>query len=119
MQSQSRNGHVVEGRVEANNGTGIRIDGEWFNRSKFHPVDLPQVGSLVSLDVDDKGFIRKLEVLEDDTEIDSERFVSAASATRLSVLQAAAAFGASRPDLKSSDVLKIAEVWLEWVEQAD
>jgi len=116
---QSRNGRPasqVEGRVEANNGTGIRIDGEWFNRSKFHPVDLPQVGSLVSLDVDDKGFIRKLEVLGDE-DLGADRFVSVASATRLSVLQAAAACGASRPDMKSGDVLKIADVWLAWVEQ--
>jgi hypothetical protein len=34
------------------------------------------------------------------------------------VLQAAAAFGASRPDLKSSDVLKIAESWLAWVNES-
>ena len=35
--------------------------------------------------------------------------------SRLAVLKAAAAFGASRPDLKSADVLKIAASWLEWV----
>jgi hypothetical protein len=36
--------------------------------------------------------------------------------SRLAVLKAAAAFGASRPDLKSADVLKIAECWLRWVQ---
>ena len=32
------------------------------------------------------------------------------------VLKAAAEFGASRPDLKSSEVLKIADSWIRWVE---
>jgi hypothetical protein len=36
---------------------------------------------------------------------------------RLSVLKAAAAFGASRPDMKSSDVLTIANRWLAWLER--
>jgi hypothetical protein len=116
--SQSRNARPahesIEGRVEQRNDTGIRIAGEWYNRSRFHHVDLPDVGSLVSLDVDDKGFIRSITPLEDQ---DEPQFVSAESATRLSVLQAAAAFAAGRTDIKSADVLRIAEVWLEWVER--
>jgi hypothetical protein len=32
------------------------------------------------------------------------------------VLKAAAAFAASRPDIKSADVLAIAGRWLQWVE---
>ena len=35
--------------------------------------------------------------------------------TRLAVLKAAAQFGASRPDLKSADVLRIAASWEAWV----
>ncbi len=35
--------------------------------------------------------------------------------TRLACLKAAAEFGASRPDAKSTDVLKIAEKWEAWV----
>jgi hypothetical protein len=38
---------------------------------------------------------------------------------RLSVLKAAAAFGASRPDVKSADVLKNADLWLTWVERSE
>jgi hypothetical protein len=38
---------------------------------------------------------------------------------RLSVLKAAAAFAAGRSDVKSADVLKIASVWLTWVEQPE
>jgi hypothetical protein len=35
---------------------------------------------------------------------------------RLSVLKAASAFAASRPDMKSADVVVVAERWLAWVE---
>jgi hypothetical protein len=35
---------------------------------------------------------------------------------RLSVLKPAAAFAASRPDMKSADVVAVAERWLAWVE---
>lgn len=35
---------------------------------------------------------------------------------RMSVLKSAAEFAASRPDLKSADVLAIAGRWLAWVE---
>src|SRR5205823_5536524 len=38
---------------------------------------------------------------------------------RLAVLRPAAGFGASRPDVKSADVLTIAVRWLAWVEQPD
>jgi hypothetical protein len=37
--------------------------------------------------------------------------------SRLAVLKAAAEFGASRPDVKSADVLAIADRWLTWVEK--
>lgn len=115
---QPRSSHSVQGRVEAANATGVCIAGEWYNRSRFHPVDLPKVGDQVSLDVDDKGYIRSVDLLEAE-DVDEERFVSAESATRLAVLQAAAAFGASRPDCKSDQVLVIAERWLEWVNREE
>jgi hypothetical protein len=38
---------------------------------------------------------------------------------RLTALKAAAAFGASRPEVKSSDVLAIADRWVAWVEQPE
>jgi hypothetical protein len=38
---------------------------------------------------------------------------------RLSVLKAAAAFGTSRPDMKSADVLKVADARLAWVEKPE
>lgn len=107
----------VEGTVQSRNERGIRVDGDWFNVSKFKPVELPEIGARVRLGLDAKGFITSLEVVqatgggiapsasERDTRI-----------SRLAVLKAAAMFGASRSDLKSGDVLRIADTWLQWVE---
>ena len=108
---------VVEGTVEATNDRGLRVKGEWLNRSQFRPVTLPDVGASVHVEVDAKGFIKSLEVVE------SQQPSAAAQdrderISRLAVLKAAAAFGASRSECKSSDVLKIADVWLAWVEQS-
>jgi hypothetical protein len=104
---------TLEGRVEARNERGLRLDGEWYNVSKFRPLDLPPVGSTVRITVDPKGFLSAVEVLSD-----LAPAPIMAQDSRLAVLQAAAAFGASRPDLKSSDVLKIAESWLAWVNES-
>jgi len=113
----------VEGVVEATNRTGLKIGGAWVNVSQFHSVELPEAGAHVRLSVDAKGFIRELEVLDSKL---SEPLKSAGVVsterderiTRLAVLKAAAAFGASRPDVKSSEVLMIADKWLAWVNQA-
>jgi hypothetical protein len=112
--------NVVEGVVEVANAKGIKVNGDWFNVSQFRPVALPEVGAVVRLEVQPKGFINKLEVVPAMSEplktagvVATERDERIA---RLAVLKAAAAFGASRPDLKSADVLKIADSWLAWVE---
>lgn len=124
----------ITGLVERINdkGTGIKVNGEWANVSMYHALaELPKVGQRVSLQVErtDRGiWIQALEVLDggqihplpqpvrrgggrSPTELRDIR--------RLAVLKAAAAFGASRPDLKSADVLTLAERWLAWVEQSD
>lgn len=101
----------VEGVVEATNRTGIRIAGAWVNVSQFKPIELPDVGAHVRLEVDSKGFIKDLEVLHTPVTASLSRNETI---TRLAVLKAAAEFGASR-DIKSSDVLKIADSWLAWV----
>jgi hypothetical protein len=44
----------VEGLVEAVNDRGIRVAGEWRNVSRFHPVDLPDRGARVRLELDSK-----------------------------------------------------------------
>lgn len=117
----SANGRVstqqVEGVVEATNATGLKIGGAWINLSRFHPVELPEQGAHVRVEVDSKGFIKDLEVLKtagaDHTPVTASLSRNE-TITRLAVLKAAAMFGASR-DIRSSDVLKIADLWLAWV----
>jgi hypothetical protein len=107
---------VIEGTVETVNERGVRLNGQWYNVSKFRAVELPRPGARVQLGVDTKGFILEVTPLDNDGK-------AASSAgwydrdLRLQVLELAAKFGASRPDLKSADVLKIAEVWVEWIER--
>ena len=105
----------VEGLVEAVNRTGLKLGGAWINVSQFHPVDLPEVGAHVRLRVDSKGYIRSLDVLEIERKSAgvAERDDRIA---RLAVLKAAARFAADRQDIKSADVLRIAESWLQWCE---
>jgi hypothetical protein len=111
------NGRTLEGTVERVTDTGLRLDGEWYSCSKFKPVDLPEVGAHVRLVTDDKRFIKSVELLT----AESANAVPHSAARdqtirRLAVLKSAAAFGASRPDLKSSDVLRIADAWRAWIE---
>jgi hypothetical protein len=107
---------TLEGVVEARNDTGIRVDGEWINRSKFRPVDLPPAGARVRAEVDAKGYLKSVDVLEG-ASCDSQPVTARDERiTRLAVLKAAAAFAADRSDIKSADVLTIADRWLAWVE---
>ena len=111
---------VVLGPVESKNEHGIKVAGDWRNVSKFRPVELPAIGANVRLELDAKGFIKSLEVLDAApagvaTSVNSARDQRI---TRLAVLKAAAQFGASRDVVKSYDVLRIADAWLEWVEQS-
>ena len=77
---------------------------------------------VVRLEVQPKGFINSLEIVKPmPTASDGSKLAVTGRddrITRLAVLKAAAVFGASRPDLKSADVLRIADSWLEWVAQA-
>jgi hypothetical protein len=116
--SSSEQPLTVEGIVEAVNERGVRIAGDWYNVSHFRPVQLPEQGVLVRLEVRPNGFIKSLEVIKaaPETGTASSRTDRDDRIARLAVLKAAAMFGASRPDLKSADVLKIAASWLAWVE---
>jgi len=107
-------GEVLEGLVEAANERGIKVLGEWRNASKFHPVDLPDRGARVRLELDNKGFIRTLQVLDaapatsSSTSIARDREIR-----RLACLKAAATFAAGKSlggaaDIKTADVLKVA-----------
>jgi|SRR5580765_8996365 len=106
---------LVEGTVEATNDNGVRMDGTWYNRSQYRPIELPGVGARVCLRVDAKRFINSVDVLEHTPAPAS--LSRNETITRLAVLKAAANFAATRDDVKSADVLRIAESWLAWVDR--
>ena len=113
---------VVEGLVEARNERGIRVGNEWRNLSKFHPLELPGQGARVRIELDNKGFLRAVQVLDAAPSVtsssDRDRTI-----TRLSVLKTAASFlGAMaqvHDEVKSDHVLVLADKWLARVEQPD
>ena len=119
------NGHiadVVEGIVDSANDRGVKVGGEWRNVSRFHPVDLPDRGARVRLALDNKGFIRILQILDA-----APSSASASSSNRdreirrMAVLKAAANFrglmSQVREEIKSDHVLLLADRWLAWVEE--
>lgn len=118
----ANNGHVadqVEGLIEARNDRGIHVGGEWRNVSRFHPLELPAQGARVRVEIDGKGFIRTLQVLEQAPTASSstrERTI-----TRLACLKAAANFASGKciagVDVKTADVLRVAEAFEQWVQQ--
>jgi hypothetical protein len=112
-------GELVTGVVAGVNPKGLRLGGEseWRNFSKFAAnLTPPAKGTPVALTLDRQGWIRSIELAEAST--DRQHGPSAgrdATITRLAVLKAAAAFAATRGELKSADVLKIAASWEAWV----
>jgi hypothetical protein len=110
----------VEGLVEATNANGLKIAGAWVNVSRWHPLELPEAGTHVRLEVDSRGYIRELEVLK--TAAVSRGGVSRNDTiARLAVLKAAANFlgqlSQTREDVRSDHVLLLADKWLAWVGQ--
>jgi hypothetical protein len=128
---------LVSGLVEriSEKGTGIKVGGEWCNASQYvtPPLEMPKPGQRVNLQVErtDRGiWIQSIEVLDGgqihQLPVQPRRGGGGGRSPaeqrdirRLSVLKAAAAFGASRPELKSADVLTLADRWIAWVEQPD
>jgi hypothetical protein len=126
---------TVSGLVEHVNAkqTGIKVNGAWLNISAYHPLaELPQAGQRVdvlvekvgsgayiqSVGVLDDGAIHPLPVLPRRGGGGGRSPAELREIRRLTCLKAAAAFGSSRPDMKSADVLKVADSWLSWVEQS-
>lgn len=125
-------------RVVSVNERGLKLAGhdDWCNVSKFAVgVVLPQKGQTVSVTLDNKGFIRAISMPDGSPLAPATNGAHSASSvdsrgmtrsdtkdrtiTRLAVLKAAAEFGASRQDLKSGDVLRIAESWEAWITRED
>ena len=88
--------------------------------ARCHAVRMVQSSRALSVGhtvrLDKSGFIRAIEAAETGSHTESVSGPSRdQTITRLPVLKAAAEFAASRPDIKSSDVLRIAEVWEQWI----
>lgn len=115
---------LVEGLVESVNDNGIKVKGEWLNRSQYgQPLELPARGAYVRAQVDARGYLKSLDVVGaapiNDSIIRSD--AREQRTTRLAVLKAAAAFmgqlGQAREQIKADHVIAVAEKWLAWVEQ--
>jgi len=117
---------TVTGHVASVNPKGLRLDGhaDWLNYSRFaEDIVPPMRGQHVTVTVDRQGFVRAVEPAsgpeEPATGYQGATSVKDRTITRLAVLKAAAEFAASRPQLKSGEVLKIAASWERWVNRAE
>lgn len=112
---------LVTGTVASVNPKGLKLDGgaDWLNFSKFAPDLVPPMrGQVVTLTLDRQGFVRAVRPSDGSEAVPSTRAARGATITRLAVLKAAAEFAAARPQLKSGEVLKIAQSWERWVNRA-
>jgi hypothetical protein len=127
---------IVTGLVErvSDKGTGVKVNGEWANASQYvtPPLEMPKAGQRVNLQVErtDRGiWIQSIEILDGGQihQLPQQQRRGGGGGRspaelrdirRLSVLKAAAGFAASRPDMKSADVLAVADRWVAWVEQS-
>jgi hypothetical protein len=125
--SQGRITQTVAGTIAAANERGVRLLGEqeWRNWSRWadKPAEAPAPGQRVRLGLDASGYIRELHPLDDAPTAPASSAPTARDREirRLACLTAAAAFCAGKCvagiDVKSTDVLAIAEAWERWVEQ--
>src|SRR4051812_39176567 len=108
-----------EGIVTHANDRGIRLNGapDWLNVSRFRPVDLPPVGARVAVDVQADGWLAGVTVLDAHTAAVGHTAPSnrEQTITRLACLRSAVQLAAHKPDLTSTDVLKVAERFEAWV----
>jgi hypothetical protein len=132
---ESTNGAVKEtlvGVVEATNEKGIRVQGRWFNFSRYHDVPRPEKGQQVALEA--RGnFINRLTIAAPTAAPPAETSTPVASTAspaspvldtidlrerriiRQTVLKVAANFLALRPEAKLGEVIRTAELLEKWV----
>src|SRR3954454_9863143 len=98
---------VIVGVVEAVNERGIKINGEWKNRSKFAVgCVLPERGETVACTLDKAGFLRNVELVSGagpapvaGGSVAPSPSTTARTIPHRAVLKAAPEFGAARPNL--------------------
>jgi len=112
-------GDQVEGLVETRNDHGIKVGGEWRNVSKFHPIDLPSPGARVRLDLDSKGFIRTLQMLDAAPPASSPN--RDREIRRMCAIKVAASvigqFAQTREEVRTDHIFPLADRILDWLEQ--
>jgi len=119
---------TIAATIDRVNGQGFQIreePGKWLNVSKFtSPIPtIPPAGTPVAITLDGKGFVRTIEPAERQNETQhmkgsgtpAKRSDRDTTITRLAVLKAAAEFLAARSEAKSTDVVRVAEMWEGWV----
>ncbi len=118
----------LTGVVSSVNPKGIKLEGrdDWLNFSKF-AADLvpPSRGQAVTVALDGQGYVRAIGPAGDAGNLPTPGVSTIVETgagpsrdqtiTRLAVLKAASVFAASRPDLKSADLLALAERMEAWV----
>ena len=105
---------AIKGVVEATNPKGIKVQGQWLNFSKYDQVPRPERGQVVEVQAKG-GYIKTLTIVSGMGTGDQSHADRQAVITRLAVLKAAAEFLAPRADVKSADVLRVAQSWETWV----
>jgi hypothetical protein len=130
---------VVTGLVEQINAkqTGIKVNGEWLNISQYRALpELPTPGQRVDVHIertDRAAWIQSLEILDEgqtrQLPVQERRGGTGRPQTdpreirRLACLKAAATFAAGKclggsSEVKTTDVLKVAEAFERWVLEA-
>ena len=121
MTANGNGAQTITGVVRAVNDKGIRLNSRdgWLNYSKWAgDLTPPPRGAGVVATLDRQGFIRHLEVAQNLPTSEGSPGAGNGRETaiiRQTCLKAAAEFAASRPEIKSADVLTIAERWEAWV----
>ena len=112
---------TITGRVASVNPKGLRLDGhaDWLNYSRFaEDIVPPMRGQHVTVTVDRQGFVRVVEATsgpQEATIATRQPDLRELRIIRQSSLKAAVERAAGRPDVTTSDVIRIAEAFEAWV----
>lgn len=129
---------TTRGTVQSINDKGVRLAGRdsWLNFSRYAKpgdIDIASVGDTVELRIDGSGFVRGMtwmaasqrpEPPSRDPDPEPPAFPPAPTSpapskdvliVRQTALKCAAEFAASRPGMKCTDVLTVAQAWAAWV----
>lgn len=116
---QTQQQRTVSGTVEAVNPKGMKINGEWWNWSRWaEDPTPPERGQHVTLTLDKAGFVRSVET-DGAAPATTTAQQPAGQKDRLIVRQSsiktAFSFAESRPDMKAADAIKLAAIIEAWI----